>query len=577
MKELIKKAKILLEPVKYSKGWFWLYFGIEAYDGFQSVFLIYAGSMIIGAVEMKSIENLYFWIWIFVGFSFFNILNSLFSDSVHDIMSFRVSRGLTEKYLGEYINLDNTKVESFGTGKMSNIIFNGISFWYSSTRLVIGLIVELFAIIYIFTLVALRVPNIYYFMGFLFLFFVIILFFSKGLSCLTNIRKDAKEFEIIRDAKRIKILMSKFEILQNDKFGKEIAEISDLHDKMMNLWARGNIFKNAWQTGSFIILSGFRFTIFIVIGGGVIYGNYTIAKFALFLWLLDILGKYSWNIRGYFRDLYLNYIHIEKLIDTFNSIPKYQEDPNAPKFVYKTGEIIFSQINFAYDGGGEVFKDFSLKLNGGKKYAFVGASGGGKSTLIKLIAGYIRVNSGDIIIDGQRLSEISLKSYYRHIGYLTQEPSVFDGTIMENLTYALDYTPTQEQLDEVIKNAKCEFILDFEAGFETEIGEKGIKLSGGQKQRLAIAKIMLKNPEIILLDEPTSALDSISEQAITEALHNLFKGKTVIIIAHRLQTVKEADEIIVIKDGKIFERGNHEELSNLGGEYKMMLDLQTSF
>ena len=577
MKELIKKAKILLEPVKYSKWWFWLYFGIEAYDGFQSVFLIYAGSMIIGAVEMKSIENLYFWIWIFVGFSFFNILNSLFSDSVHDIMSFRVSRGLTEKYLWEYINLDNTKVESFWTGKMSNIIFNWISFWYSSTRLVIGLIVELFAIIYIFTLVALRVPNIYYFMGFLFLFFVIILFFSKWLSCLTNIRKDAKEFEIIRDAKRIKILMSKFEILQNDKFGKEIAEISDLHDKMMNLWARWNIFKNAWQTGSFIILSWFRFTIFIVIWGWVIYGNYTIAKFALFLWLLDILWKYSWNIRGYFRDLYLNYIHIEKLIDTFNSIPKYQEDPNAPKFVYKTWEIIFSQINFAYDGGGEVFKDFSLKLNWWKKYAFVWASGWGKSTLIKLIAGYIRVNSWDIIIDGQRLSEISLKSYYRHIGYLTQEPSVFDWTIMENLTYALDYTPTQEQLDEVIKNAKCEFILDFEAWFETEIWEKWIKLSGGQKQRLAIAKIMLKNPEIILLDEPTSALDSISEQAITEALHNLFKWKTVIIIAHRLQTVKEADEIIVIKDGKIFERWNHEELSNLWWEYKMMLDLQTSF
>lgn len=577
MKTFINKTKILLEPIKYTKWWFWIFFSMEAYDGFQSVFLIYAGSMIISAVEMKNVENLYFWIWIVVGFSFFNVLNSLFSDSVHDFMSFGVSRWLHEKYLWEYIHLDNTRIEAFWTGKMSNIIFTWISSWYSSLKLVIGLIVELFAITYIFVLVAMRVPNIYYFIGFVILFLIVILFFSKWLSSLTDTRRQTKELEILRDSKRIKILMSKFEILQNDKSEKEIHEISELHNKMMNIWARWNLIKNTWQTGSFLALNSFRIIVFVVIWAGVITGNYTIAKLALFLWLLDILGKYSWSIRWYFRDIIFNYTHIEKLVDTFEKIPKYTENSNAPKFEYKSGEIVFENISFAYDGGWSVFTDFSLKLHWGKKYAFVWASGWGKSTLIKLIAGYIRANSGEIIIDGQKLSEISLKSYYRHIGYLTQEPSVFDGSIMENLTYALDYIPTIEQLDEVIRNAKCEFIREFEAWFETEIWEKWIKLSGGQKQRLAIAKIMLKNPGIILLDEPTSALDSISEQAITEALHNLFVGKTVIIIAHRLQTVKEADEIIVIKDGEIIERWDHEQLSNLGREYKTMLDLQTSF
>ncbi len=125
--------------------------------------------------------------------------------------------------------------------------------------------------------------------------------------------------------------------------------------------------------------------------------------------------------------------------------------------------------------------------------------------------------------------------------------------------------------------AKCEFVWDFENGLETEIGERGIRLSWGQKQRLAIAKIMLKNPEIILLDEPTSALDSVSEQKISEALHNLFKGKTVIVIAHRLQTVKESDDIIVIDKGQILERWTHKELEKKGGLYKEMLDLQTTF
>ncbi|EKD65895.1 MAG: Heavy metal tolerance protein [uncultured bacterium (gcode 4)] len=577
MKEFIKKAKVLLEPVKYSKWWFWVLFGMEIYDSLQSIFLIYAGSMVISAVEMKNIENLYFWIWVFLIFLVFNTLNSLFMDTVLNMFSFNISRGLSEKYLWEYINLDNTKVESFWTGKMSNIIFRGIESWYLNLKLTLDLTAEICAIIYIFVLVLIKVPNIYYFTGFIALFVIIILFFSKWLSCIANIRDQTKELEIVRDAKRIKMLMSKFEILQNDKFGKEIEVISELHNKMMYLWARWNFIKNAWQIGSFIILSSFRIIIFLVIWAWVISGNYTIAKLALFLWLLDVLGKYSWNIRGYFRDIFYNYIHIEKLIDTFNSIPRYQEDPNAPKFVYKSWEIVFDKIDFTYDGGQEVFKDFSLILNWWKKYAFVWASGWGKSTLIKLIAWYIKANSWEIIIDWQKLSEISLKSYYRHIGYLTQEPSVFDWTIMENLTYALDYTPTQEQLDEVIKNSKCEFIEEFKAWFETEIWEKWIKLSGGQKQRLAIAKIMLKNPEIILLDEPTSALDSISEQAITEALHNLFKWKTVVIIAHRLQTVKEADEIIVIKDGEIFERWNHEQLSNLNWEYKIMLDLQTSF
>ncbi len=207
----------------------------------------------------------------------------------------------------------------------------------------------------------------------------------------------------------------------------------------------------------------------------------------------------------------------------------------------------------------------------------VGLSGSGKSTLVKLIAGYLHPIDGAILVDGQNLAQVKLRDYYAHIGYLTQDPSVFDGTILENLTYGARSEVSDEALKNAIEMAQCEFIYEFKDGLTTEIGEKGVRLSGGQRQRLAIAKIFIKNPEIIILDEPTSALDSFSEEKINIAFHNLFQNRTVIVIAHRLQTVKEADEILVLEHGEIVERGNHTELVNQNGIYAKMLELQSGF
>ena len=275
-------------------------------------------------------------------------------------------------------------------------------------------------------------------------------------------------------------------------------------------------------------------------------------------------------------------VHVDKLLETFDSIPTHKENPDAKIFISKSESIELKKITFAYSPKSKIFTNFSLRLAWGKKTAFVGPSGGGKTTLIKLIAGYIRPNSWDVVVDWQKLGDVSFKSYYKKIWYLTQEPSVFDGTIYENLVHAIDDESISKkwfkaQLKKTVSLAKCDFIRKFKNGIETEIGERWIRLSWWQKQRLAIAKIMLKDPEIVLLDEPTSALDSISEQAIAEALRNLFMWRTVIVVAHRLQTVKEADDIIVIKEGKILERWTHQQLIKLNGEYKQMLDLQTSF
>jgi ABC-type multidrug transport system fused ATPase/permease subunit len=225
----------------------------------------------------------------------------------------------------------------------------------------------------------------------------------------------------------------------------------------------------------------------------------------------------------------------------------------------------------------EILKNFNLTVKGGEKIALVGKSGSGKTTIAKLVSGYMNPTSGTVLVDGQDLSEVSLKSYYKYIGYLTQEPMVFDGSIRENLLYAVSGPVPDEEIWEALRKANCEFIDKMDNKLETQIGEKGIRLSGGERQRLAIAKLFLKNPEIIILDEPTSALDSFSEDLITKALNELFKGRTVIIIAHRLQTVKKADRILVIENGEIVEEGKHDELILKNSHYAQMLELQTGF
>ena len=299
-------------------------------------------------------------------------------------------------------------------------------------------------------------------------------------------------------------------------------------------------------------------------------------EFVMFMGLITLIERgmrqsldLLWQIDG-------EIIDVEKLWETFDNAPHIHNIHSGKRFIIKNADIELKGIKFAYDNT-PVLQNLNLHIKWKQKTALVWPSWGGKSTIIKLIGWYIRANEWDTLVDNYNLNEIRLADYYKHIGYLTQDPSVFDGTIIENLTYALNKKPTKKQLDDVINMSKCEFVCDFENQLETEIGERGVRLSGGQKQRLAIAKIMLKNPSIILLDEPTSALDSVSEQKISEAFHNLFKGKTVVVIAHRLQTVKAADDIIVIDKGQVIERWTHKELEKKDGLYKEMLDLQTTF
>ncbi|HRI36666.1 MAG TPA: ATP-binding cassette domain-containing protein [bacterium] len=269
---------------------------------------------------------------------------------------------------------------------------------------------------------------------------------------------------------------------------------------------------------------------------------------------------------------YESYVRMREVLDT----PDIYAD-GAETYHHTRGDIELRNVSFGYTETITILQELSLRFEGGKTIALVGHSGSGKSTIMKLLLRIYDPRNGSILYDGQDLRDLRIETVYRHIGYLPQEPAIFDGTIRENLAYA---TTEREFSDHELWQALADARLDervkqFETGLNTEIGERGVKLSGGERQRLAIARIFLKNPDIILLDEPTSALDSISEKIIGDLLVDLSHGKTVIIIAHRLQTVMHADTICVMDHGKVIERGTHAKLLAANGTYAKLVDLQS--
>ena len=310
-----------------------------------------------------------------------------------------------------------------------------------------------------------------------------------------------------------------------------------------------------------------------------LFGGYRILRGRVFttgdfLTIMSAIGSMYTPVRrsaNIYNSLSTNIPSIGRIFEILDVVPEIADAPDCVNFEEFKSDITFENVDFSYkDSDEKVLKNINLVAKKGETVALVGNSGGGKSTLVNLIPRFFDVTGGKITIDGIDVKNYKIKSLRKKIGIVPQETFLFGGTILENIRYANQNASVEEVIEAAKKANAHEFIEKLEQGYETEIGERGIKLSGGQKQRISIARAILENPQILILDEATSALDNESEQLVQDALEKLMKGKTTFVIAHRLSTIINSDKIVVIQQGEIRETGTHEELLNKDGIYKSL-------
>lgn len=306
----------------------------------------------------------------------------------------------------------------------------------------------------------------------------------------------------------------------------------------------------------------------LYVAGGLffMYGKITLADFTAFVLYITIFTNPIRRLISFmemFQDGMTGFKRFAEIMDT----PAEEDCENASELGKVEGRIEFKDVSFSYNDSKSVLEDLSFVLEKGKTLALVGPSGGGKTTVCNLIPRFYEVNNGIITVDGKDITTVTRRSLRQSIGIVSQDVFLFDSTIYDNIAYGSN-DATREEIEKAAKLANIhDYIMALPDGYDTLVGERGIKLSGGQKQRVSIARVFLKNPPILILDEATSALDNATEVLIQNSLEELCKGRTTIVVAHRLTTIKKADEILVITDKGIEERGNHTQLLEKGGMY----------
>ncbi|MCC7008557.1 MAG: ABC transporter ATP-binding protein [Acidobacteria bacterium] len=328
---------------------------------------------------------------------------------------------------------------------------------------------------------------------------------------------------------------------------------------------------------SSVIIGAIGIVMILVGGRAIVNGTMTVGDLFSYIFFTGLMAAPIVQIASIGTQISEAFAGLDRIREILDTPREDADDASRAAVDEVAGDVEFDHVWFEYTPGVPVLKDVSFHAPAGTTTALVGSSGSGKSTLISLVMAFNRPTAGEVRIDGRNLLDLRLADYRRHLGVVLQDNFLFDGTVVDNIRYGTPHA-TLDDVERVSRIAHAdEFIDKFEKGYDTVVGERGIRLSGGQRQRIAIARAILADPRVLLLDEATSSLDSESEAMIQDGLRSLRRGRTTFVIAHRLSTIRSADQILVLEEGAIVERGTHAELLALGGRYRQLYDKQYHF
>jgi ATP-binding cassette, subfamily B, putative efflux pump len=357
---------------------------------------------------------------------------------------------------------------------------------------------------------------------------------------------------------------------------EEIVFTKGAHRLFRNI-AKSMTGVSATTAGSTVIV-GIIGVLMIWLGGrAILAGEMTLGELIMYIFFIGLVAAPLVSIASIGTQITEAFAGLDRIREILDMPTEVEEDESRQPVQQLTGDVAFDDVWFEYNEGQPVLRSVSFHAPAGTTTALVGSSGSGKSTLISIVMAFNRPTKGRVLVDGRDLADLRLMDYREQLASVLQENFLFDGTIAANVGYAKPGA-TIEEIKEACRIAHCdEFISQFPQGYDTIVGERGIKLSGGQRQRVSIARAILADPRILILDEATSSLDSESEQMIQDGLRQLRSGRTSFVIAHRLSTIRSADQILVLEAGQIVERGTHTELLTLGGRYRQLYDKQYNF
>lgn len=575
--------KTLLKVLRYARNLWPYYSGIIFFSILMSLTAL-ATPFIIKAATDLIVESLRVGradvagaLWLAVALLVVDVLNTLFTNwggYLGDIMSAKLKKQLSERYYTHLLKLPQSYYDHELTGTIINRL--------NRTIFEVTQFMNMFA------------NNFFQMFLTMFLTLFIVLFYSWELALLLFIlyptfmwltTLSSKKWQAWQTAKnaqtdiasgrfaeviaQIRVVKSFIqETLEFRHFERRFQKTVDITRKQSRYWHNMDI-------GRRLVLNLIFFVIFAYLFVETARARFTIGEMVLLIQLVNMMRFPIFNMSFIVDNTQKAIAGSKDYFAVMSLEPAVADKAHAPALMVTKGYVEYDNVSFGYNGEGNVLHDISFDIKPGEKVALVGESGGGKTTITSLLLRLYDTTAGEIRVDGVPVTAVRQSSLREHIAVVFQDPALFSGTIRENIAYAKPHA-TEPEIIEAAKSANAyDFIKKLENGFDTEIGERGLKLSGGQKQRIAISRAVLKDAPILVLDEATSSLDSRSEHLVQQALNRLMKGRSTLIIAHRLSTIAHVDRIVTLKDGRVDEVGTPDELAMTDGIYSQLLNLQS--